>query len=200
MALADLIARLEREADARVSALEATAAAEAAALEAEAARTLAARRAHELTERRKARRARLDAELAQARREVRGAVLTAQHAVLAQVFARARGLLPALGRSPDYLAAVPAHFEEARRFVEGLEVVAHCTPEVAARLAGARGALQLEVEALASPGVVLRATDGSVVVDNTLAARLAQFEARLAVELLALLGAPAGAALRGVAP
>lgn len=181
MALADLIARLEREADARSFELDAQAGAEAEKLRAEATRSSEERRERELATRREERRTTLDAALAEARRKMRGARLTAQHALLARVFARARELVPEVARSPAYLQAVPQHLAEARRFVEGLEVEVRCPPELAALLPGA------VADPAVAPGVVVKAVDGSVHLDNTLPARLQRLEARLAVELLAQL-------------
>lgn len=188
MALTDLIARLERDADARLATLEAQAATEAESLRAEASRLAGQRRERELASRRTRRRARLDTALAEARKEVRGARLAAQHALLARVFARARALLPEVARSEQYLARLPQHLAEARRYVEGVRVVVRCHPSLTERLRSGEDAQVGFVEdASLSPGVVVSAADESVFIDNTLPARLQRLEARLAVEFIASL-------------
>ena len=130
--------------------------------------------------------------LAEARRHARGARLAAQHALLERVFSRARALLPEVATSDEYLARLPQHFAEARRYLEGLRVVVRCPP-------GFQGRLPEEAEVAfvtddaAGAGVVVSAADGSVFVDNTLAARLQRLEAKLSVELLASVSlSPAG--------
>jgi vacuolar-type H+-ATPase subunit E/Vma4 len=186
MALEDLIARLERDAEARAAGLEAAADAEASALLAEAGKVAAEVSERELNSRRAQRRAQMDAALAEARRLARGALLEAQHALLARMLARARELVPEVGRSAEYLAELPRHWAEARRFLEGVQVVVRCQPALVALLrSGADAQVTFVEDASLPPGVVVTAADDSVFIDNTLPARLQRLEARLAVELLA---------------
>jgi vacuolar-type H+-ATPase subunit E/Vma4 len=185
MALSDLIARLERDAQTRADELDAKAAVEAEALQAEAAQCLVRRREQELKSRRTERRARHEAALAQARRAARGARLTAQHALLARIFARAHALLPEVAGSAEYFALLPAHYAQARRYVEGLKVIVRCHPSTAIWLHGADSEATFIEDPAAPPGVLVSAADGSVFIDNTLPARVQRLEAKLAVELLA---------------
>ncbi|MDP1825451.1 MAG: V-type ATP synthase subunit E [Archangium sp.] len=194
MALEDLIARLERDADVRSSQLELDAEAEATALRGEAARVAQQRRDRELGSRRTRRRAQLDAALAEARRQTRGARLAAQHALLQRIFARARALVPELARSEAYLSQVAVHCAEARRYLEGVRVVVRCQPALVERLR--EPGLTLLEDAALPPGVVVAAEDGSVFIDNTLPARLERLEAKLAVELLAEVTRRAGETAR----
>ncbi|MFZ5439951.1 MAG: V-type ATP synthase subunit E [Myxococcota bacterium] len=190
MALGDLIARLERDAERRVAELKAKADAEVAALEAEAARVRDARRGEELTSRRAARRLRFEQALADARQRARADRLRAEHALLARVFERARVELATVARTPAYAAALEGHLAEALEYLQGQRVVVRCAPEFAARLApalDARGDAALVEDAALGPGVVVTAADDSVVIDQTLAARLARLEPQLGVELLSAL-------------
>jgi vacuolar-type H+-ATPase subunit E/Vma4 len=185
MALADLIARLERDAEARAVEQEAAAEAEAGALRAEAERFAAQRRARELSTRRLARRARFEGVLADARRKAQAERLAAQHALLTRVFERANALLPEVARTDGYLAQLPAYFAEARRYLEGQRAVVRCHPSLTARLRPCADAEVSFVEdASLSPGLVVSAADDSVFIDNTLTARLRRLEARLSVELI----------------
>ena len=185
MALPDLIARLERDAQARGDELARQASAEAGALRAEAERLLVQRREQELTRRRSERRLRHEAELAEARRASRGTRLAAQHALLERIFARARSLLPEVACSAEYFALLPGHYAEARRYVEGLKVTVRCHPSSALWLHGTDGDATFVEDVQAAPGVYVSAEDGSVFIDNTLPARMQRLEAKLAVELLA---------------
>ena len=185
MALAELIARLERDAQTRADELDARAGAEADALQADAARLLVQRRAQELTRRRTQRQLRHEAALAQARRAARGARLAAQHALLERIFARARSLLPEVASSAEYFALLPGHYAEARRYVEGLKVTVRCHPSSAIWLHGTDADATFVEDAQAAPGVYVSAADGSVFIDNTLPARMERLETKLAVELLA---------------
>jgi len=185
MALEALIARLEADADARLSQHEASAAAEARALLDEARQVESQRREQELSTRRARRRARLDTALAQARRDAKQARLLAQHALLERVFSRARALLPELASTPAFLERLPGQLEEAQRYLEGVPVVVRAHPSILALLPRT-GATFVEDPSM-PPGVVVSAADGSVFIDNTLPARLQRLAPRLGVELLASL-------------
>jgi vacuolar-type H+-ATPase subunit E/Vma4 len=132
--------------------------------------------------------------LAAARRQARTRELEARHAQLARVLDRTRALLVEAAASPAYRAALPSHLEEALSFLEGLETRVRCQAAIApivqpaiARHAGA----ELVTDESVGPGVVVESRDGSVVVDNTLAARLARAEPDLKVELAGMLCGPA---------
>ncbi len=181
MALEELIARLERDAQARVAAIEAQAGVEVEALTSEAGRRREEGVAAELAARRALLAARLDGELAQARRRSRSERLVAEHAAIDRVLARARELVDEVGRTPEYAAAVARHATLALRYVEGLAPTVRVRPELAPALRGV--AEKLELDPALGVGVVVAAADGSVIVDETLGARLNRFSARLAMEL-----------------
>lgn len=191
MALADLIARLEADAATRVTAVRAQAAAEVRALEDEATRVAAEESAARLEARRVALERELQREFAQTRQRFRAEALTAQRALVARIFERAQALVPEVGRSEAYLASVGAHALEALSFLEGLRPVVRCSPEVAAALlplVQGRKDVLVRAEPGAAPGVLVEAADGSVQVDNTLAARLTRLEPQLTIDFLRELG------------
>jgi vacuolar-type H+-ATPase subunit E/Vma4 len=193
MALDDLIARLDRDGARRVAELRAKADAEAGALLAQAAVASGEHREAELARRRVARQALLGAELAEARQRARADRLRAQRERLAQIFARARALMPSFAASPGYAAALPGHLEEALRFVEGLAVEVACAPAFAPlvrALVQARPGATLREDAALAPGVLVSAADGSVFIDATLPARLSELEPALEVELARALAGP----------
>ena len=188
MALTDLTARLERDAEARIAELTARTEAEAQALLAEARRATQTHRDDELNARRLVRRARFDRALAEARQRARADRLAAQHALLAKIFERARAVIPSVAESAAYLEALPTHLLEALRYVEGQRVIVRCAPAFAERLrpvlAGRDDVALLEDPQL-PPGLTVSTPDETVFIDGTLAQRLARLEPRLRVELLA---------------
>jgi len=187
MALQDLIARLEADADARVQAIRARADDAVRALEASEARAAAEIVEQHLAARRATRQAALARELAQARHRARAEALTARRGLLQRVLKRAEALIPEVAATQAYRAALPGHLDEALSYLEGLRPLVKCPPSSAPllepRLAG-RDDVTLLVEASVGAGLVAEAADGSVVVDNTLRARLRRREAHLAVELV----------------
>lgn len=187
MALADLVSRLEQEAQNRIQAIEQDADAEVRRIEAATEQAVSEIAAHHFDRERAGRRTAQQQELARARHEARGGELEARRALLALILDRARSLLPDVAASAAYAGVLPAHLWEALSFLEGLRPRVRCQSAAAAvlrdaiaRTPGAR----LVVDDSVGPGVVAEADDGSVVVDNTLAARLARAESRLAIELL----------------
>jgi vacuolar-type H+-ATPase subunit E/Vma4 len=191
MALSDLISRLEQEAQSRVLAVERQTGADVSAIEAETARAVAEIAAHHLDRERAERRVVEQRELALARREARGRELAARRAQLARILERARALVPEAASWPAYAAALPSHLDEALSFLEGLHPRVRCQAEAARQLEAALGRhadATLTVDESVGPGIV--AETASVIVDNTLAARLARAEIDLAVELSRKLGEP----------
>lgn len=185
MALADLIARLEQDAQARVTALREQADAEVRAVEAEALRVAGEASSQRLQQRRHELEAQLQRELATARQQARARELAARHALAGRILARAQALIPQLGSSAEYRARVPAHAAEALTYLEGLRPVLRCAPAFASLLEPlARDGVTLAVDDAVAPGLVAEAADGSLRVDNTLPARLRRLEARLTIELL----------------
>jgi vacuolar-type H+-ATPase subunit E/Vma4 len=138
---------------------------------------------HEVTRRQRIR----QRELGLARREARARELAARHALLGRVFERARALIPEVAASAAYRAALPSHLAEALSYLEGTHPRIHCQAGLAPTIQSAitrHSGAQVMIDETVAPGIVAEAADGSVVVDNTLAARLAGVETRLAIELL----------------
>lgn len=191
MALSDLISRLEEEAQSQVQAIQREAEAEVRAMNAETDQAITDATARHFERERAGRQALLQRELALARRQARARELEACHAQLARILNRARALVPEIAGSTPYVDALPLHLEEALSFLEGLRPRVRCqaafAPLLQATLARHDGA-ELVIDDSTGAGVAVEAADGSVVVDNTLAARLARAETRLAIELLRKLG------------
>ncbi|HET7218697.1 MAG TPA: V-type ATP synthase subunit E [Vicinamibacterales bacterium] len=187
MALADLVSRLEQEAQNRIQAIQQDAEVEVRRIDAATEQAVAAIAAHHLDRQRAGRRTARQRELALARHEARGRELEARRTQLTRILDRARSLLPGVAASTAYVGVLPLHLEEALSFLEGLRPRVRCQAAVASVLhdtiARTPGA-QLVIDESVGPGVVAEAADGSVVVDNTLVARLARAESRLAIELL----------------
>lgn len=188
MALEDLVARLERDAEARVAALEAEAQAGVEALRVEAARRSTAKRDEELASRRSARREVLRKELSAARQQARGAELSARHAFLDRIRARANALASSAAAEEALCRRLPGLLEEALHYTAGLRVQVMVPPALSARLqelVRGRADVQVTESPTAAPGIRVLALDGSVEVDNTLASRLDRAWPQLAIELLA---------------
>jgi hypothetical protein len=94
-------------------------------------------------------------------------------------------------RASAYGNALPAHVDEALSFLVGLRSRVRCSsafaPLVQPTIARHNGA-ELVIDDSVGPGVVAEAADGAITVDDTLAARLARAEPRLAIELSRKLG------------
>lgn len=195
MSLADLIARLEQDADTKVEAITRQADADVLAIQSSAAQAAAESTTRHLAQRRAERHAAYARELAHARRLARMRELEAQHALLSRILDRARVQMPKAAALPQYVAVLPRHLEEALSYLEGLAAQVRCGPSAAAVLrpaVSAHPSIDLVVDEAIGPGLVAEAADGSVLVDNTLAARLARLETRLAVELLTEVGRARG--------
>jgi V/A-type H+-transporting ATPase subunit E len=186
MALADLISRLEEDAHARAQAIREEADAQVRAIDESTQREVDGITARHLEHQRAERDAVRQRQLAIARRDARARELAARHAQIARILGRARALLSEAALSNAYLAVLPAHLEEALSFVVGLRPRVRCQGAVAPVLqpvVDRHDGVTLVIDEAVGPGVVAEAGDGSVVVDNTLAARLARAETRLAMEL-----------------
>jgi vacuolar-type H+-ATPase subunit E/Vma4 len=186
MALADLISRLEHEAQDRVRAILEKADAEVRAIE-ETTEKMVAEIVSRQFERERAERYLVQQrELVIARRQARARELEAQHVQIARGLNRARTLLPEIGASPAYAGAVPSHLEEALSFLHGLQPRVRCQAAFVPLLQGAidrHDGSQLVIDESTGAGFVAEAGDGSVVVDDTLPVRLARAETRLTMAL-----------------
>jgi vacuolar-type H+-ATPase subunit E/Vma4 len=186
MGLPDLISRLEQEARSRVDAMRRDADSDVRAIEAETERAIAEITAGRVERGRVERQPGEQRALAQARQQARARELEARYAQIARVLARARALIPDVARSELYAAAVPQHVGEALSFLNGLRPRVRChsgfAPIVQTFIDEHHGATVVTDDTL-GPGIVVDAADGSVSVDNTLAARLDRDRLRLTIEL-----------------
>jgi len=186
MGLAELVSKLEREADARVARMRADTDARVQAMSAAA--MLDERREREgiLASRAAERRGRLELELAQARQRARQDELAGERALVDRVLARVRELLDDIDRDAAYVAGLPVRVEQVLRFAPH-EVVVRCRPSLAGAI---RQTLERRPDASCEEvpdmavGVVLVARDGSMEVDDTLPTRLARYEALLAATIV----------------
>ena len=187
MALSDLVSRLEQEAQNRVQAIQQEADVEVRAIETATEHAVSGITADYLDRQRAGRRTVQQRELALARREARGRVLEARRAQIARVLDLARSLVPDEATSTAYVDVLPAHLAEALSFLAGLRPRVRCQAAVAAVLQDTidrHPGAALVIDESVGPGIVAEAADGSVIVDNTLAARLARAEPGLAIQLL----------------
>lgn len=186
MGLADLISRLEQEARSRVDAIRRDADSEVRAIEAETERAVAEITAGQLERGRIERQPGDQRALAEARQQARARELEARYAQIDRVLAQSRVLIPDVAQSELYAAALPQHVDEALSFLEGLRPRVRChtgfVPIVQATIGRHPGATIVPDDTV-SPGIVAEAADGSVIVDNTLAARLDRARIWLTMEL-----------------
>jgi vacuolar-type H+-ATPase subunit E/Vma4 len=186
MGLADLISSLEQEARNRVDAIRQEADDHVRAIDAETERAVAEITAGRLARGREERQPAEQRALAQARHQARARELEARYAQIARIFARSRTLIPEVAQSEVYVAAVPQYVDEALSFLDGLRPRVRChtafAPIVQTAISMHPGAA-LIIDDAVSPGIVAAAADGSVSVDNTLAARLDRARLWLTIEL-----------------
>jgi len=187
MALEDLIARIEQDADAQVEAIRRAADAEVAAIALATTQALSARTEHSLEAERLARRAAFGRQLADRRRAARARELAARHATVDRVFARALAILPPISRTGAWDAVWPRLASEALSYLPGAAGRVRCPPEIAAIIRPTPGhdpRVTVSEDTAVSPGLVVEAGDGSVTIDATLATCLAQRRPQLAIGLL----------------
>jgi fused signal recognition particle receptor len=187
VALEELLAALERDAEAAVQAVRDAAAAEAARIAAESRTQAERRRAEFVAARERELRAAGEVAAAEVGRRTRRAVLEARQGMLDRVFAAARERLAAVATQPAFTERLGDHLAEARAYLGDGPVTVRCPPELTARVRRlARPADGITVVADPAAGTGLRVTsgDGTVEVDNTLDARLARLRPRLALEVL----------------
>jgi vacuolar-type H+-ATPase subunit E/Vma4 len=185
VAIAELIAGLEQDAERQRQAIRRDAAAEALAIETAATQAVAEIASRHLEQERARRRATADQALTRARHEARARELAAQHALIARILSRARTWLPAAAASREYLDVLPSQLAEALSFLEGVPARVRCPSALVAplRVALDRQDVAVAADESVAPGFIVEAIDGSVAVDQTLTARLARIERRLVIEL-----------------
>jgi vacuolar-type H+-ATPase subunit E/Vma4 len=187
MAIAELIAELERQgeseaerviAHARADAERRITEARARADQREAAwREPEAKRLEEATRR----------VLADARRAANQEVLRARQQLLDRVLEMARRRLNSVGDEPAFRTALPALVREALVYLERDEVVIRCAPalvEWVTPLIEGRAGASVVGDSAVGPGVVVESRDGKVTVDNTMGARLDRLAPILALDIV----------------
>jgi vacuolar-type H+-ATPase subunit E/Vma4 len=187
MGRAELLSRLRHDADARVEAIRARTEAEVTALQEQARQAAETSAQSVLDARRAERHARMARELADLRAKLRARELEAGHEVVARVLARVTELASGEG-APIVVDGLPARIEAALRFLGERPATLACSPDAAgtARSAVAtRADITVEEVPGMVPGLVLRARDGSVTIDETLEARLQRARASMAARVLA---------------
>ena len=188
MALPDLIARLEQDADGQVRAILQDADLQVAAIDAAARQERDRHTARTLDVHRQARQAALRRELADARRAARRRELEAGEALLARVLARARALFPEVSGTDEYRRSLTALCAETLSYLEGVPCRIRCQPADVALVSAAvaqREDVTVEASTGVGPGLVAEALDGSVTIDQTLDARLTRLAGSLAMDLIA---------------
>jgi vacuolar-type H+-ATPase subunit E/Vma4 len=194
MALAELVLALEREAEARITAVRAEAAAQVEQLQAEAQARLARRRSADLVDREAELQAVATGRLDTVRREGTLRSLTARASALEAIRTRARSLLAATAPEAGMQRGLERDFAAALECLGTPEAVVGCraawTPALNAARAGRSGVRLEEREAL-GPGMVVHSADGRIEVDATLDGRLARLWPELAIELLREMEVPA---------
>ena len=185
MALAELIAALERAAGEEVRRIREEADAELARLGEEVRTRLDDRRAREFALLQERLRGETELRLSAARMEGRRQVLAARDGMLERVLEAARGCLPEALADPRHLETLPASLERALGFLPDGGVVL-CSPEIASVVRESLGGFA-DVEARpgldAGTGFIAASADESVSVDGTLEARLAGAWPELAIHI-----------------
>jgi vacuolar-type H+-ATPase subunit E/Vma4 len=185
MALSDLIARLEQEAQSRVEAIERDAREQVRAIEAATEQSIAEITVRHLEREHAERQVVQERDLGIARRNARTRELEARRTQIARILNRARALVPEMAATTAYVDALPSHLAEALPFLAGLQPRVRCHAAYADTLQPTieRCDAELVIDETVGPGVVVEARDGSVIIDNTLATRLTRSETRLTIEL-----------------
>ena len=183
----ELIETLEREAEARSESILAEAREAAARLEEDAEHELERRIEARIEVQARQLRREAGARVATARRAAEERVLTARAELLGIVFERAATRLAGIPDAPRYAAAAPRQLERVLSFLPraGVEVV--CDPATARAVGpvAARTEARIDARPGAAPGILARATNGSVSVDATLGALLERLRPALAMEIAA---------------
>jgi vacuolar-type H+-ATPase subunit E/Vma4 len=182
-----LIARMTSDAKARIASLRAEADAEVAALVEARARESSRDHERALAARRVARERAFDVERAVAQRQAAARVLTAQHAFLDRVFARAEALAVDADSDARYLDALPRQLSAVMACLGGQPTRLRCRPALAERLQSLladRSDVEALTDATLPAGFSAALRDGHCTIDCTLSARLSALRPKLEAALL----------------
>lgn len=192
MALDALLSALKLEADRTVEQLLASARDEAARHRADAAERVERRCAEAIASREAELKATTEVARVRAQRAAAVRVVQARDVFLERVFRTTEDALARALDSPDYATAPGGLVAEALAYVSGIPVVVRCRTSLAEKV---RVAVQHSPDVsvvpddTVPPGVLVEATDGSVIVDNTVGARLRRMRPSLSIEVLERIGA-----------
>lgn len=182
-----LIARMTSDAKARIETLRTEADAAIAELVEAGVRASSRDNEQALAARRATREGAFDAERAVAQRQAAARVLTAQHAFLDRVFARAEALAADADSDARYLDALPRQLSAVLACLGGQPAELRCRPALAAQLQPLLADMP-HVETLADAalpaGFSAALRDGSCTIDCTLSARLSALRPKLEAALL----------------
>lgn len=197
MALDDLLAAVEREAERKIAARLAEAWTEAARVSAGSAEHLARRRAAAEAARRAELRAAATREVEESRRAARRTVLEARERLLDRVFRAARERLPSAVQGEVYAASLADEVAEVLSYFGTEPVVLRCPPILESRVRELAGAgVTVRPDPGLTTGLAAESADGTLAVESTLQGRLGRLRPVLAIEVLRKAGA-AGPPLEG---
>jgi vacuolar-type H+-ATPase subunit E/Vma4 len=182
--LPELLAALEREAEAKALEVLRSADTEAEQLRQAAAGEEMVRVQVRLDEHARALRARAQERLVQVRRKAEARVLEARRALLDRVFEGALALQKEVRSWSSYRAALERDIRTLLALTPGEEVTLLCASEDHATVAGVAGAgVGVEPASAVIAGVRLRSADGRLEIDRSLASRLGVARASLAIRV-----------------
>jgi vacuolar-type H+-ATPase subunit E/Vma4 len=187
MSVDALIARMTQQAQARMAALRAGADAEVAALAEASAKASSRDIEQTLAARQAARDSAFAVEHAKAQRRAAADVLSAQHAFLDRVLARAQSLADTADADARYVESLPGQMAALAQYLGDRTATLHCRAALAARLRpllADRPRFELVPDDTVPAGLIARTGDGSCAIDYTLATRLATLRPQLEARLL----------------
>lgn len=183
-----LVTELRRRAEASAESILSEARNEAERVAAEAERSIEERRRLALSGREAEYRTRARAAIAAARHEAMRDVLIARTHAVERVLEQVRALLPNAAQSPSYLGSLAEELAEALRFVDGDGVSVRCAPELEPAVRSAvRGDVTVEATPEVGPGFTVMGSQGDVLVDGRILARIERLTPTLAIEINARL-------------
>jgi vacuolar-type H+-ATPase subunit E/Vma4 len=192
MALDALLSALRQEAERTVEQLLTAAREEAARLRTDAVARVEHRCAEAIATREAELKAAAEVARARAQRAAAVGMVQARDACLERIFSATDDALAQALDSPDYATAPGRLATEALAYVSGVPVVVKCRASLADKV---RVVVQhwrdvaVVPDDTVAPGVWIEAIDGSVIIDNTVGARLRRMRPLLSIEVLERIGA-----------
>ncbi len=187
MAIEQLLAVLEQDAEAERQTILAEARSEADRIRREAAERATERRAQLLAPRERAWRQAAALAVEEARQQGRTEILAARAGLLDRIFAMVRSRLPAMLRDSRYHGALADQLADALTYVGDQPCIVRCPPPIGDTLrsiTAGREAVTVVEDPNAPPGFTVRSPEDRVVVDQTLEGRLERLQSILALQSL----------------